>query len=165
MSSSSERSAAWLSREPRFESSALYSLVAGLYVRTYEDLLAPHWAVPDGPRPAERMDVTRFVRSVAAERSHVLVALPAPATVEASDAELTTEATRTVAIVPAGTDWIPSVRIQAPHGDAVRSVDSYRNRRSRARVTMTAWLKAIGSRAMRPFDRLRTWWRVRRLRG
>jgi hypothetical protein len=55
-----------------FESLAIYDLVELLGVREYEDLLAPHWTVPDRAYPRERFDPTRFARSV----HWALVALP-----------------------------------------------------------------------------------------
>jgi hypothetical protein len=161
---SGERSAARLSREPRFESSAIYALVAGLYVRTYEDLLAPHWTVSDGTQPAERLDAGRFVRQAAAGRSHVLVALPSAGPVEASDAELTTASVRTVAVVPAGTEWERSVRILVPRPEPVPPGNPASTASAPVRTTLAAWRQAIGAWAARPFDALRAWWRVRRPR-
>jgi hypothetical protein len=162
--SSSGESAAWrLSREPRVESAAIYALVAALHVRTYDDLLAPHWAFAEGPLPAERLDVERFVRSAGPERTHVLVALPAPSPVGTSDAELATAATRTVALVPAGTDRDRSVRIHVRQREPVAPAGPNANG-SPVRGRMNVWLHAIASWAARPFDLLRAWWRDR-LRG
>jgi hypothetical protein len=48
-------------REP-FESPALYDLVAALSVPSYEDLLAPHWMVPDRAAGEEVLARERFTR-------------------------------------------------------------------------------------------------------
>jgi hypothetical protein len=46
----------------RFESAAIYDLVARLMLERYTDLLADHWVVPDRVVPRERLDRARFVR-------------------------------------------------------------------------------------------------------
>jgi hypothetical protein len=163
-SSSGEPAPSRRSREPRVESAAIYALVAGLRVHTYDDLLAPHWAVAEGAEPAGPLDVSRFLRSVASEQSHVLVALPAPVPVEASDAELATAATRTVALVPAGAVWDRSVRVHVHQRELVAPAEPGVNGGSPARGSMNVWLHAITSWAARPFAAFRAWWRVR-LRG
>ena len=56
---------------------ALYDLVAGLRVLAYDDLLSPHWSVPDRPIARERLDTERFVRHDSGSLSHVIVSLPA----------------------------------------------------------------------------------------
>ena len=163
-SSASEPAAGRLAREPRFEPSAIYSLVAGLYVRTYEDLLAPHWTVADGTQPAARLDAGRFVRKAADGRSHVLVALPVSGPVDAFDAELTTQSARTVAVVPAGTEWELRGRVHSRQPGLVHPGNPDPAGSAPVRATLTAWLHAIGSWAARPLDVLRAWWRVRRPR-
>lgn len=45
-----------------FQSAALYELVARLGVRSYDDLLAGHWTMPDYSRGIERFDPARFDR-------------------------------------------------------------------------------------------------------
>jgi hypothetical protein len=62
-------------REP-FESVTIYTWVAQLRVRSYEDLLEPHWSIPDRSMPCERFDRDRFVRLTAADDLPVAVALP-----------------------------------------------------------------------------------------
>jgi hypothetical protein len=83
-----------------FESTALYDLVAGLRVRVYEDLLSPHWSVPDRPAARERLDANRFVQHDASSLSHVIVSLPASARSDGGE-ELGT-ATRATALIVLG---------------------------------------------------------------
>jgi hypothetical protein len=83
-----------------FESVALYDLVASLRVHAYDDLLSPHWSVPDRPIARERLDADRFVRPDSACLSHVIVSLPASSRSEGGK-ELGT-ATRATALIVLG---------------------------------------------------------------
>jgi hypothetical protein len=83
-----------------FESAALYDLVAGLRVHAYDDLLSPHWSVPDGPVARERLDAERFVRHDSPNLSHVIVSLPASSRSDGGE-ELGT-ATRATALIVLG---------------------------------------------------------------
>jgi hypothetical protein len=83
-----------------FESVALYDLIASLRVRAYDDLLSPHWSVPDRPIARERLDAARFVQPDSASLSHVIVSLPASSRSEGGE-ELGT-ATRATALIVLG---------------------------------------------------------------
>jgi hypothetical protein len=46
-----------------FQSAQIYGWIEQLCVRSYADLLAPHWNVHDRSVPTERFDPARFTRS------------------------------------------------------------------------------------------------------
>jgi hypothetical protein len=54
----------------------IYTWVAQLRVRSYEELLEPHWSIPDRSVPSERFDRERFVRLTTTDDLPVAVALP-----------------------------------------------------------------------------------------
>jgi hypothetical protein len=101
-----------------FQSEQIYGWIDQLCVRSYEDLLAPHWNTRDRAVPTERFEPARFTRERAANGAAVPTALQGARRSIAHDTGATPPASLVaVRALPAASAPAPSVAIRpAPRG-------------------------------------------------